>query len=529
MLNLAFIFHMHQPYYKNLLTQESDLPWVRLHGAKDYLDMVQILEKFPKIKQTFNVVPSLFEQIEDYNNNKVKDKFFELTKKPASELTKIDKEFILQNFFSINSHKVISIFPRYYQLLFRKQHNLEFSTQDYLDLQLYFNLAWIDPSFRKNIPELKKIISKERFFNEEDKQIVLNKQLEILKGIIPAYRHFSQNNQIEISVTPYYHPILPLLCSTNIAKEANKKTILPDNEFNYPLDAKYQIDSAVEFYQQRFNNAPAGMWPSEEAVSEHILPFIIESGIKWIVADETILFKSLKLKKRNTELLYQPHLLKRKSGQLNIVFRDRNLSDLIGFTYYEMKDKDAVDNFMGHLENINKAFSTKGGSAYGGKGKDILVTVALDGENAWEYFRNDGADFLDSLYTSLSQADFIKTTTVNEYLKLNPPKNQIKRLSAGSWIYAEFGKWIGNPHKTKAWEWLGQARTAIAETKHPTELAWKQMYILEGSDWFWWYGEDPDGSFDKLFRLHLRNFYAIIGITPPNYLQNTLSTVIAIQ
>jgi alpha-amylase/alpha-mannosidase (GH57 family) len=503
---------MHQPYYKNLLTQESDLPWVRLHGVKDYLDMVQILEKFPQMKLTFNVVPSLFEQIEDYNNTGLKDKYLLLSRKPAEQLTKTDKEFILQNFFSINKNKVIAFSPRYYQLYFKKQSGQEFNLVDYLDLQVCFNLFWIDPSFRKNIPQLKKVVDKERFFTEEDKQIVLDQQLEILKGIIPAYKQAQNNHQIEISITPYYHPILPLLYDTNIAKEANKKTILPKEEFNYPLDAKHQINSAVEFYKQRFDHAPLGMWPSEEGVSEHILPYIIESGIKWIVTDEAILFKSLKLKKRDTRLLYQPHLLKRKEGLLNIVFRDRNLSDLIGFVYHEMKEIDAVNNFMMHLENIHKAF----------KHKDILVTIALDGENAWEFYRHDGRDFLELFYQRISQADFIKTTTVSEYLKLNPTRRVIKRLSAGSWIYGEFGKWIGNPHKVKAWEWLTQARKAIAETKDPSDLAWKQMYILEGSDWFWWAGEDPDGSFDRLFRLHLTNFYQLIKQTPPAYLAKPL-------
>ncbi|MDD5477031.1 MAG: glycoside hydrolase family 57 protein [Candidatus Omnitrophica bacterium] len=514
MLNLAFIFHMHQPYYKDLLTQESDLPWVRLHGVKDYLDMVQILEKFPKIKQTFNVVPSLFEQVEDYNNGKVSDKYLELSKKPAAELSKHDQEFVLQNFFSINNEKVISTFPRYYQLHFKKHHRLEFLTQDYLDLQLLFNLAWIDPSFRQNIPELKKIVLKERFFNEQDKATVLDKQLSILKEIIPAYCLFKQNNQIEISVTPYYHPILPLLCSTNTAKEANHKTILPKEEFRYPQDAKDQIDSAVKYYRERFGCPPHGMWPSEEGVSEEILPFIIKSGIKWVVTDEAILFKSLKIKKRDTKLLYQPHLLKRKEGELNIVFRDRNLSDLIGFSYHKMKETEAVNNFMAHLENIHKTF----------KNKDILVTVAMDGENAWEYFRNDGHDFLELFYKHLSEAPFVKTTTVSEYLKNNPPeKSEIKHLSAGSWIYGEFGKWIGSPYKVKAWEWLTQARKAIKETKEPGELAWKQMYILEGSDWFWWAGEDPDGSFDRLFRLHLTNFYKLIDKEPPAYLSKPLT------
>jgi alpha-amylase/alpha-mannosidase (GH57 family) len=509
MLNLAFIFHMHQPYYKNLLTQESGLPWVRLHGIKDYLDMVQMLKDFPKIKQTFNVVPSLFEQVEDYNNGLVKDKFSELTKKPASDLTKHDKEFILQNFFSINRERVIATFARYYELYLQKQRGQEFSTQDYLDLQLYFNLAWIDPSFRQNIPELKRICSKERFFAEEDKQIVLEKQLLILKEIIPAYCLYKQNNQIEISVTPYYHPILPLLCSTNIAKEANKKTTLPKKEFSFPADAQYQIESAVEFYKQRFGSIPEGMWPSEEAVSEHILPLIINSGIKWIVTDEAILFKSLKVKKRNTKLLYQPHLLKRKDGELNIVFRDRNLSDLIGFNYHGMKETDAVNDFIGHLENIDKAF----------KGKDTLVTIAMDGENAWEFFRNDGHDFLELFYQRISESSFIKTTTVSEYLKTNPAQNEIKRLSAGSWIYGEFGKWIGNPSKVRCWEWLTDARKALEKVKEPiNELALKQMYILEGSDWFWWAGEDPDGSFDRLFRLHLTNFYKLINQDAPEYL-----------
>jgi alpha-amylase/alpha-mannosidase (GH57 family) len=512
MLNLAIIYHMHQPYYKNLLTQESDLPWVRLHGVKDYLDMVQTAEKFPKMKLTFNVVPSLFEQIEDYNQNGLKDKYLQLSRKPAQELNPADKEFILQNFFSINPDKVIAFSPRYYQLYAKKRNWGQFDLTDFLDLQVCFNLSWIDPSFRKSIPQLKKVCDKERFFSEADKQVVLDQQLEILKGIIPAYKKAQDNGQIEISITPYYHPILPLLYNTSIAKEANKKTALPKEEFNYPQDAKYQIDSAVEFYKQRFARAPLGMWPSEEGVSEHIVPYIIESGIQWVVADEAILFKSLKSKKRDTALLYQPHLLKRKSGQLSIVFRDRNLSDLIGFNYYQMKEEEAVNNFMHHLENINKSF----------KGKDILVTIAMDGENAWEFYRNDGHDFLNLFYKRISEADFVNSTTVADYLKLHPAQNQIKRLSAGSWIYGEFGKWIGNPYKVKAWEWLAEARKTIEKTKNPSELAWKQMYILEGSDWFWWAGEDPDGSFDRLFRLHLTNFYQLIKHAPPTYLEKPL-------
>ncbi len=489
---------------------------MRLHGIKDYLDMVEILENYPAIRQTFNLVPSMLEQIEDYCGGRVKDSYLELSRKPARELTGADKNFILQNFFSINTETVISLFPRYYELYFKKGNAKEFNTQDYLDLVAWFNLAWFDPDLRERIPELKRLVEKGRFFSEEEKLSVLDIQLGTLKEIIPAYRKIQERGQIEITTTPFYHPILPLLYSTKIAKEANPKTILPKIEFAYPQDAKEQITLAVELHKSLFARAPGGMWPSEESVSEHILPFIINAGINWIVADEAILFKSLKKKRREASLIYQPHLLKREEGNLNIVFRDRNLSDLIGFVYHRLTAADAVADFLGHLKIIADTFVDK----------DILVTVAMDGENAWEYYPRDGHDFLELLYRKLSESPFLETSTVSEYLKTHPPRNEIKRLSAGSWIYGNFSKWIGSPKKVKAWEWLALARKELASTEHRTlntELAYKQMYILEGSDWFWWAGEDPDGSFDRLFRMHLTNFYTLLGKDIPEYLNKPLS------
>ncbi len=516
MLNLAFIYHMHQPYYKNILTNEADVPWVRLHGVKDYVDMVQMLGKTPGLKQIFNIVPSLMEQVEDYINNNVKDRFLELSYRPAAELTHSEKDFIRNTFFSINRDKVIAFFPRYYDLYFKKQRGLEFQTQDYLDLQVWFNLAWVDPYFRENIPELKRIVAKARFYTEEDKRIVLEKHIEILKDVIPVYKEYLKKGQIEIICSPYYHPILPLLYDTKIAKEANIKAILPNEHFSYPQDAKAHIKQTLEFYKSRFGEDLEGMWPSEESVCEHIIPMLIESGIKWIVTDEALLFKSLKLKKRDTTLLYQPHLLKRKEGNLSIIFRDRNLSDLIGFVYHSWKPEDAVNDFMHHIENIAKKY----------KNEDILLTIAMDGENAWEYYRNDGHDFLELLYQRMAEADFLKTTTVSEYLKTHPATNEIEHLAAGSWIYAEFGKWIGNPHKNKAWDYLTVARRELEKLvfsdKTREALAWKQMYILEGSDWFWWYGDNQE-DFDRLFRMHLSNFYKIIGKDIPEYLNKPIT------
>ncbi|MEW6074704.1 MAG: glycoside hydrolase family 57 protein [Candidatus Omnitrophota bacterium] len=516
MIYLALIFHMHQPYYKNLLTQETPVPWVRLHGTKDYLDMVRILDNYPGIRQTFNLVPSLLEQLEDYVAGTIKDKFLELSYKPAKDLTTEDKSFILERFFSIHKETVIAFHPRYYELFFKKQNKKEFSTQDYLDLQVWFNLSWIDPSFRDERPQLKRLVDKARFFTEEEKLSCLEAQKEILGQIIPAYKQAKERGQIEITVNPYYHPILPLLYSTNTAREANPKSVLPKTAFSYPEDAQSQIDSAVEFYKERFGTLPEGMWPSEEAVSEHILPFIINAGIQWIVTDEGVLFKSLKKKKRDTKLLYQPHLLRREGGNLHVVFRDRNLSDLIGFVYYNLKAEDAVSNFIGHFENINKAF----------KGQDVLVTLAMDGENAWEYYYNDGHNFLELLYKRLCESEIIKTVTVSDYIKRKPATRALKHLAAGSWIYSEFSKWINNTYKNKAWEYLSKARLELKLNadkldERAKQLAYKQIYICEGSDWFWWYG-DREKDFDYLFRMHLSNFYTIIGKPTPEYLKTPL-------
>ena len=516
MVYLAFIYHMHQPYYKNLLTDQTEFPWVRLHGTKDYLDMVEMLDKFPAIHQTFNLVPGLIEQLDDYINGKVKDKFLEHSYLEADKLTDAQKSFILENFFMINKDKVILYHPRYYDLYLRKQNKVHFTAQDYRDLQVWFNLAWIDPSFREEMPELRKIVAKARYFTEQDKGLVLGKHIEILERIIPAYKAFMEKNQVEVILSPYYHPILPLLYNSRIAKEANQKSILPHAIFSYPEDVQAQLDLGVALYKEKFGRQPEGMWPSEQAVCEHILPFFMKAGIKWIVADEGVLFKSLKKKKRDTRILYQPHRLKREDGELAIVFRDRNLSDLIGFNYADRPPKDAVGDFMRHLENIHLAYGST----------DILVTIAMDGENAWEYFIHDGHDFLEQLYQRISETPYIKTTTINEYLRQKPAKHEIKRLSAGSWIYGEFSKWVNNPHKNKGWDYLAVARREIEDLKAAgkpvPDLAMKQMHILEGSDWFWWLGEDYPGYFDRLYRMHLQNFYTLINKEIPEYLKHPI-------
>lgn len=526
-LYIAFLWHMHQPFYKDPLTAEISLPWVRLHGIKDYLNMVEILKGFPKIHQTFNLVPSLIDQIEDYALDKLpKEKFLDISLKPAKDLNNEEKKFIILNFFMANWENMITPLPRFYDLFLKRGRFVSpayvdrvitnFKAQDYLDLQVLFNLSWFDPSFRNRDPILKELAKKGAKFTEEDKIALIKKQLEILKKIIPTYKQLQDDGQIEVSVSPYYHPILPLLCDANIAKAAMSKEDLPQKRFSHPEDAKWHIENAIKRYEELFKRRPNGMWPSEGSVSEDILPIIIENDIKWIAADENILLKSLN-KKRTAELIYRPYSLKRGNGKLNIIFRDHGLSDAIGFVYQNIPAAKAVDDFISHLLRIREALISKEGV--------FLASIILDGENAWEYYPNNGKDFLSLLYLRLSEEEpLLKTTTVSDFLKNNPPTEEIGQLYPGSWINSNFSTWIGQEEKNTSWDYLSTTRDDLVnfQNDHPElansqrlKEAWRQIYIAEGSDWNWWYGpqysSSSDEEFDRLYRKHLINVYELMG------------------
>ncbi len=280
---------MHQPYYKDPATDIYRLPWVRLHGTKDYLDMLEILKDFPAIKQNFNLVPSLLEQLRDYTDNSARDSFLDATRKRASDLSLDDKLFVLENFFLANWENMIKPFPRYYELLLKRgTHFIRadlirmvkyFSEADFLDLQVLFNLCWIDPFFRENDPFLKTLVEKERNYTEDEKSVLIEKQMEILKRIIPAYREMAATGQVELSLSPFYHPITPLLCDTDIARVAMPGVNLPRRRFACPEDAQKQIELGIAYFEKVFHYRPAGMWPSEGSVSEEVLRIMSSFGI----------------------------------------------------------------------------------------------------------------------------------------------------------------------------------------------------------------------------------------------------------
>jgi len=502
------------------------MPWVRLHGVKDYLDMVAILDEFPDIKQTFNLVPSLLEQIEEYTSGKATDRSFELSRIPAAELTQSEKNEILNSFFSAHYPTMIQPYRRYRRLKEITSKGFKaLSIQDFLDLQVWFNLSWIDPIFRNETP-ISDLFKKGEGFKEEEKLSLLGKHIEILKRIIPKYRQVQDRGQIEISVTPFYHPILPLLCDTDIAKKSNPGIILPTNRFSHPEDAAYQINSAIEYYAHHFDRKPRGMWPSEGSVSPDIIPIIAEAGIEWIATDEEILASSLgKPTDRNNRQnvstsgdLYQPYIIELEDYKLAMIFRDHALSDRLGFVYANWDPKQAAQDFVNKLIGIRQHLKNI-------KSPGRLVPVILDGENAWEYYADDGHEFFHHLYSLLSDHPELQTTTVSDYLRECESRTKLVRLFPGSWINHNFNIWIGHEEDNLAWDLLHKARKMLVEFQNSEEgqaidpeklkIAWKEIYIAEGSDWCWWFGDEHQGQnnehFDSLFRSNLMYIYELLG------------------
>ncbi|MFA5859822.1 MAG: glycoside hydrolase family 57 protein [Elusimicrobiota bacterium] len=531
-LNIAIIWHNHQPQYVDLAVNKSLFPWVRLHATKDYYDMVSVLDDYPKMKLTFNLTPVLLWQLDQYSKKCVTDNFLDLTLKNARDLTEEEQIFVLYNFFMANWDNMVAPYPRYNELLEKRGRNvvieeikrtkMYFKEQDYRDLQVWFNLCWFDPYWKRTDELVKRLFGKGKGFTEEEKKCLIEKQLEVCGKIAGKYRELMERKQIEIITSPFYHPILPLLCDTMVAKQSLPEEVQLIVKYRHPEDAAVQVRKAVEYYKSLFGTAPKGMWPSEGSVSEDIIPILAKEGIKWIATDEEILFRSLSQNVPQTrELLYQAYNISIDNNMVNAVFRDHTLSDLIGFAYQKWDPVAAANNFIKRLEEI------------GGKvlhhSVPPLITVCLDGENCWEHYNEDGEPFLRELYRQLSEHPFLKPTTVSEFLENNSnEKTVLTKLWPGSWINANFGIWIGNREDQLGWEYLAKTRVFLAtnegriKDENKRKLAWESLYAAEGSDWFWWFGEEfssgQDETFDFLFRKHLMNIYDIVGEKVPDWL-----------
>jgi len=523
-IHLCFVWHMHQPLYKDLVTGEYRLPWTRFHALKDYYGMVKVLEEFPNVHQTFNLVPSMIVQIEDYASGQAADPFLDCAIKPAELLTEGEQEFILRYFFQANSARLIYRYPRYAELFeaWQKSGNNPqrgrrlFATQDYRDLQVLSQLAWFDEEFQDKDAEVKGLVSKGRNYSLEDQALMARKQREILAAVVPVYKEFAARGQIEISTTPFYHPILPLICDSNIAAVSHPGVTLP-SRFRYPQDAQHQLKTAREFIEREFGRAPVGLWPSEGSVSDQALSLAADAGFEWAASDNGVLARTLQ-KPAGPDLTYRSYLWQQGGRQIRMIFRDHFLSDEVGFVYSKMGADESATRFLeGIRANAQPLLS---------KGADVLVPIILDGENAWEYYDQNGRPFLKELYRRISESSDLAALTVSEALKLDEP-HTLDHIWPGSWINANFDVWIGAQEDNKAWEYLLRARQKFDEVAHTVSeenrnLAYEELLISEGSDWCWWYGPEHQSDnrveFDALYRQHLSNVYRALRLKAPEEL-----------
>ncbi|MEP6537474.1 MAG: glycoside hydrolase family 57 protein, partial [Bryobacteraceae bacterium] len=506
---LCFVWHMHQPFYKDLVSGEYKLPWTRMHGLKDYYGMVKVLEDFPSVHQTFNLVPSMMVQIEEYASGTAHDAFLRAALKPAEHLTEGEQSFILQYFFQANPARMIYRYPRYgelYNLWQASGRNVArarqgFSVQAFRDLQVLSQLAWFDEEFLAKDPFIVELVQKGHDYSLDDQQMLGRKQVEVMGKVLPVYAEFAAKGQIEVSTTPFYHPILPLICDSNIAEVSHPYVALP-SRFRYPNDARDQLQRAGDYMRQKLGNPAVGLWPSEGSVSDEVFHLAAESGFRWVATDNGVLARTLH-HGADASLTYRPYLWSQGEHELHVIFRDHYLSDLIGFVYARMGAVEAANHFLDRIrENCQGILSS---------GRDALVPIILDGENAWEYYEQSGRPFLRELYRRIADDPRMSALTVTEALAKVEP-HRIDHIFPGSWINANFDIWIGSDEDNRAWDYLYHARNFYEEhqanaTEAQRELAFEEIMIAEGSDWNWWYGPEHQSAnereFDELYRKHL--------------------------
>ncbi len=534
-VSLAFFWHQHQPYYPDDVTGENPMPWVRLHGTKDYWGMAMLLAETPEMHATVNLVPSLLVQLQAYTDQGHQDRHLRVSHLSPDALDEEDLEYLLDDFFMAYAEQMIRPFPRYHELYQKRGFGIDtaakaarrFSKRDLMDLQCWSNLAWFHPLAFERDKDLAEFRKKGCRWTQNEKEWLLAKQLGLLAEIVPLHRKLHDRGQIELTTTPFYHPILPLLWDKRLAQRAMPEVALPRALASYPDDVQRQIDEAVEFHQRLFGKPPRGMWPSEGSVCQGIIPAIAKAGIQWIATDEEILSCSTNgwVSRdsngylRNPEMLYRPWRIEEAGRSLQIIFRDHAMSDQIGFHYQRFAANHAVDDFIGKLEAIGRATSGNAGH------RPTLVSIILDGENCWEYYPNSGVDFLRGLYRRAVTHPKITPVRICDYLEKFPAADKLSNLFPGSWIQHNFGIWIGHAECNRAWDLLDQTRShlerAAEEKRAPAERieqARRELLIAEGSDWFWWFGDShtsaQDRLFDRLFRKHLQNVYTLLGDEP---------------
>ncbi len=543
-VNLVVLWHMHQPQYRDPATGSYILPWTRLHALKDYWGMVRVLEEFPQMHATINVVPSLGAQLEEYASGVFDEPWFNMVFAPADKLTPPQKAELLVRGFHVNRDNVMRRWPRYSELYDWSQRAAPetvartFGQRDWRDLQFLSQLCWMDEEYLAADPEVSRLSRKGSDYSEADKQALRAKQLELLARVLPEYRRAQDSGQIEISTTPYYHPILPLLCDSDVGRVSNPWSPPLQPAFRHPEDAREQLERARRYHERVFGQPPAGLWPSEGSVSDQTLSIAAQMGFRWFATDEGVLGRTLNVGfgrdsagvPSNADRLYAPLRVRAGGREITGFFRDHYLSDLVGFVYSRMDSVAAAEDLYRRLRSIGERVHT---------GRPITVSLILDGENAWEYFPGNGREFLRQFYRRVSSDPDIRPLTASEALAAAGEIAEVDKIVPGSWINANFDVWIGHGEDIAAWGLLRDARDfyqraaekrtrgdADAPSEAQLAAAFEALLAAEGSDWCWWFGPEHssanDAEFDAFYRKLLSEVYRELGAEAPDELAESI-------
>ena len=488
------------------------MPWVRLHATRAYTDMAAALEKHERVRVVANWAPSLLLQLDAYASGASIDKDEAIARKPAAGLTPAERVHVVKESFSVDWELWVKPVPRYAELLAKRGVDLRkidllraqetFSDQELLDLEVHFMLGWMGSTARHE-ELVAELVRKERGFSEGEKIQLLDLSRKIAQGVVPRWKELAARGIVEITCSPLYHPILPLLVDSDSARRALPDVALPPR-FHHPDDAREQVRRGLARAERDFGARPQGMWPSEGSVSPEVLEILGAEGVRWCATDQGNLERSQLVEKPVGPLHHAPWMC----GEVAMFFRDRELSDLIGFRYARSDAQSAAQDLLSRIRAA---------------GADATVTLALDGENPWEHYPESGALFLDALYAGLAKGDVAPVLPRDE-IKERPPQRRIARLHSGSWIDSNFRIWIGQAEDNQAWTLLGLARDVLEKNRGGAhwEEAYQACLVAEGSDWFWWYGDDftteNAPEFDALFRRNVGEVFRQLGLPPPERL-----------
>lgn len=545
-LKVVLYWHMHQPEYRDQRNGEYFLPWTYLHAIKDYVDMAAHLEAVPEARAVVNFVPTLLEQIDDYaqqvqhflnNTGSINDPLLSALAEPVL-LTAADQHLrLIKECLRVNRQHMVDRFPAYRRLatiadwLVKHPEAMVYtSEQFFIDLLMWYHLAWLGETVRRGDTRVKRLVKQASNFSLQDRHELLGIIGELLSSVIGRYRALAERGQVELSMTPYAHPIMPLLLDIDSAREAIPDVSLPSLQ-NYPggeARVHWHLKRGLEVFKHYFGVTPRGCWPSEGSLSEDTLRVLSEYGFDWTASGESVLRHSLHKPADESDLCGTEsvhHAYRLRDTTATVFFRDDGLSDLIGFTYADWKADDAVANLTHHLENIAEACKEQ---------PDSVASIILDGENAWEYYPENGYYFLSALYEKLAAHPDLELTTFAECLDANIVPTELPHLVAGSWVYGTFSTWIGDNDKNTGWNMLGDAKQAFDRVTATDKLdaerlakAEHQLAICEGSDWFWWFGDynaaESVECFEYLYRSHLSNLYHLLGEDPPSYLSKVFT------